>query len=86
MSLYFEVYNPIKKQKKGSYPLSPQVSIRLVTYRNESDGSLTFGSYMAMDEEIDHTIDFLIKELEQVRKNAKKELKTTLKTQLNSKK
>jgi hypothetical protein len=79
MSLYFEVFNPLKKWKKGQFPLSPQVSIRLAAYRNESNGSLTFGPYMATEAEIDHTIDSMIKELEKLRKAAKKELKATIK-------
>lgn len=36
MSFYFEVFNPLVQWKKGDYPLSPQVAIRLATYRTES--------------------------------------------------
>ena len=82
MSMYFDVYNPLEKWKKGTYPLSPQVSIRLATYRNESDGALTFAPYMSTEREIDSTIDCLITELEEVRKQAKKALKAVLKKQL----
>ncbi len=84
MSLYFEVYNPLKKWKKGDYPVSPQVTIRLAMYRTESDGGITFAPYMATEQEIDHTITYLIKELEEVRRKAKKELKSTLEKQLGT--
>lgn len=84
MSLYFEVYDPLKRWKKENYPLSPQVSIRIPTYRTESDGAITLGPYLATDKEIDHAIDFLIAELEQVRKSCKKTLKVNLKKQLGN--
>lgn len=81
MSLYFEVYDPLKRLRKESYPLSPQVSIRLSMYRTESNGAITLGPYLATDKEVDHAIDFLIKELEQVRKSCKKTLKANIKKQ-----
>jgi len=47
MSFYFEVFNPLAQWKKGDYPLSPQVAIRLATYRTESGGAVTVGPYLA---------------------------------------
>ncbi len=82
MALYFEVFNPLKKWKKGEYPLSPQVAIRLPTYRTESCGAVTVGPYLGTEKEIDESINFLIRELENVRKDAKRELKATLKKQV----
>ncbi|MEN9481989.1 MAG: hypothetical protein RLZZ298_3384 [Pseudomonadota bacterium] len=82
MALYFEVFNPLNKWKKGEYTLAPQVSIRIATYRTESGGAVTVGPYLASEIEIDESINFLIKELEDVRKQAKRELKASLKKQL----
>ena len=84
MSFYFEVFNPLAQWKKGDYPLSPQVAIRVATYRTESGGAVTIGPYLATESEIDAAVNYLIKELEGVRKDAKRQLKATLSKQLKS--
>lgn len=84
MTIYFEIFNPLSKWKAGDYPLSPQVAIRVSTYRTESDGAVTIGPYLGLDVEIDHAIDVLIKELNEIRKEAKRELKASVKKQLKA--
>ena len=84
MALYFEVFDPQKNWKKGEYPLSPQVAIRVATFRTESGGAVTVGPYLATEKEIDDSINFLISELENVRKRAKLDLKNALKKQLDT--
>jgi hypothetical protein len=46
MSFYFEVFKPLGQWKKEDYPLSPQVVIRVATYRTESGGAVTIGPYL----------------------------------------
>ena len=82
MALYFEVFNPLSNWKDGDYPLSPEVGIRVSTYRTESSGAVTIGPYLSTEGEVDQAVDYLIKELNELRKQAKKELKLSLKKQL----
>lgn len=85
MSFYFEAFNPLAQWKKGGYPLSPQVAVRVATYRTESGGAVIVGPYLATESEIDEVVNNLFKELEGVRKDAKRQLKATLSNHLGAK-
>lgn len=82
MTTNFDIYNPLKEWKKGDYPVSPEVYIKLRSYRTNVAGVITISPAMASDMEVDITIDSLIDDLEKIRNKAKKELKSTLQKQL----
>ena len=80
--MFFNVFNPLRKWKKGDYPISPAVYIQLTSFLRDQDERVLIGHQLMTEQEVDEQINQLAKELEIVRKKAKKELKATLAKQI----
>jgi len=76
--MFFDVFNPLKKWKKGDYPISPAVYIQLTSFVRDQDERVLIGHQLMTEQEVDEQINQLVKELEAVRRKAKKDLKETL--------
>lgn len=80
--MFFDVFNPLKKWKKGDYPISPAVYVQLTSFVRDQDERVLVGHQLMTEQEVDEQVNQLVEELEVVRRKAKTELKATLAKQI----